>query len=456
MLIKQIYTKCLAQASYYIECEDEAAVIDPIRDVDVYIQLAAEKGVNIQYVLLTHFHADFVSGHLELAQKTGARIILGPNAQPAYGAIIANDHDSILVGSHRIEVLHTPGHTIESTCFLLYNEDNIPHALFSGDTLFIGDVGRPDLLSGNLDAKTLADQLYHSLETKIKTLPDEVIVYPGHGAGSACGKNLARETWSTIGQQKASNYALKLNRDEFVNSISTNQPPAPAYFFKDAVINKTGYQPLEIVLEKGLKPLSAEEVKTGWKKGTQILDTRTGEEFGNCHIPGSIHIGLDGQYAIWVGTLIDFNTPLILVTHKGEEKQALIRLSRIGYENIVGYLSEGLPGWLNAKLPTTSVSSISYQELTQHTSKPYTIIDVRSKTEFESEKLPNTLNIPLNELKSTFTHLNKNLPYAVVCAGGYRSMIAASMMKQHGFTDVLNLHGGINAIKLEADLLLTA
>lgn len=451
MILQQIYTKCLAQASYYIESEGDVAIVDPIRDIACYLEMAKERNAKIRYVLITHFHADFVSGHLELAKKTGAIIVFGQNAKPNYPALVAEDHQHLYIGTCKIEVLHTPGHTIESACFLLYDENKKPFAVFTGDTLFVGDTGRPDLLSGNLSSTELASMLYNSIQTKIKTLPDEVIVYPGHGAGSACGKNLGKETWSTIGEQKKMNYALKLGRDEFITAVTTDQPLAPAYFFKDAQINVNGYDDLDNVLQKSLKPLTIEEFKKEKKEGAIVIDTRISTAFGKLFIKDSINVGLDGQYAIWVGTLINFNHPLILLTDEGDEKVALTRLARIGYENIKGYLSGGINDWLDANGETDCMKTISFAELNDTTDRSlYRLLDVRNQTEFKKEHLCESLHIPLEEINSRMQELDKNQQYAIYCAGGYRSMIAASILKKNGFQHILNIEGGVNEIKKTA------
>jgi hydroxyacylglutathione hydrolase len=449
MFIQQIYTKCLAQASYYIESEGMAAIVDPIRDIDSYLQIAQERKAKIKYVFVTHFHADFVSGHLELANKTRAIIVYGPRSKPHYPALVAEDEEYLHLGKCKVEILHTPGHTIESSCFLLYNESEKPYALFTGDSLFVGDVGRPDLLSGNLDASELASMLYNSIQTKIKLLPDDVIVYPGHGAGSACGKNLGTETWSTIGEQKKTNYAFNLSKTEFISAITKGQPTVPAYFFKDARININGYESLDKVLKHNLNPLSAEKFKEEMDADAIVLDSRTALEFGKKFISSSINIGFDGQYAIWAGTLIDFNHPLLLVTDSGEERNAVIRLARIGYENIKGYLKTDISDFENHYPDLIdSIETISIDELNLiNLNQQYILLDVRKQSEFESERLPHSIHIPLDELIPGIKELDKNKVYAVYCAGGYRSMIAASILKKNGFENILNIKGGINQIK---------
>lgn len=448
MFIRQIYTTCLAQASYYLESDGIAAVIDPIRDVDQYLELARERQAKIAFIFISHFHADFVSGHLELQQKSGATIVFGPLAKPDYPAHIAKDHELFKLGSTQVELLHTPGHTIESSCFLLYDETGKAEAIFTGDTLFIGDAGRPDLLSGNLDANELAGQLYDSIHQKIKPLSDEVLVYPGHGAGSACGKKLSRELTSTIGEQKKHNYVFLLDRNSFIEAVCDDQPIAPPYFFKDAQINKRGYQPLDEVLKNKLIPLSVKEFKAIQNEGTLVLDTREAAVFARQFIPGSINISLEGQFAVWAGTVLDFNQALLLVTEPGDEKTALIRLARIGYENIKGYLDGGFTAWLEADENCDHIRSISLYELKASIGAHFfELLDVRNKAEFDHERLNTPLHIPLEELRQRLEELDPDKHLAIYCAGGYRSMIAASMLKREGFCHLVNLEGGISKIR---------
>lgn len=445
MYIQQIYTNCLAQASYYIESDGDVAIIDPMRDVSQYLDLAKERSSRIRWIFLTHFHADFVSGHLELARKTKAQIVLGPRANPLYKAIIAEDHEMFSLGACKVEVLHTPGHTIESSCFLLYDEDRKPHSVFTGDTLFVGDVGRPDLLSGNLDAEDLADLLYDSIQKKIKTLPNHLNVYPGHGPGSACGKNLGKETISTIAEQKKRNYAFQLSKEDFIEAVTTDQPIAPAYFFKDAKINVEGYEDLNVVLFKSLKPLPSYKFRSEMNNQVTVLDTRSGSEFANFHIKNSINIGLDGQFAVWAGTLIDFDRPLLLVSEPGKEEETIIRLARIGFEKVEGYLSGGIQSWHFDEL-TDSIESLSAAEWLFRR-KDIQLLDVRRNAEFEKERMSDAVHIPLEQFPTRIKELDKNKSYAIYCAGGYRSMIAASMLKRAGFKKVVNITGGIAAVK---------
>lgn len=451
MYIQQLYTNCLAQAAYYIESEGEAVIVDPLRDVQPYIDLAASRNAQIRFSLQTHFHADFVSGHLELARKTGAVIVYGPGAQPDYSAAVLKDYDVLDIGKVKIMILHTPGHTIESTCFLLFDEENKVHSLFSGDTLFIGDVGRPDLLSGNLDAETLGGMLFDSLQNKIKVLPDECIVYPGHGAGSACGKNLGKETSSTIGLQKATNYALQFSdKDAFVAAVIAEQPAAPAYFFKDARINIHGYEALDKVMESALKGIDPATLQLETAEGAMVLDTRPAADFAKGFIPGSMNIGLNGEFAVWAGTLVDISTPLILITDEGKEKEAVTRLARIGYENILGYLEGGFAAWKKEKLPVSTIKNVSVEEFaTMMDSGKYALLDVRKPSEVEKNKVLEAHHISLNKLASEMDTLDTKNKYIVYCGGGYRSMMACSMMLRSGIKNVVNVAGGMNAILKE-------
>lgn len=449
MRIEQIYTNCLAHAAYFIESNGMAAVIDPLRDTDVYINKAKENKAVIKYIFETHFHADFVSGHIDLANKTGASIVFGPKAEPNYGALIAKDGQVFTLGDIKIKVIHTPGHTIESTCYLIYDEQGKEHSIFTGDTLFVGDVGRPDLMSGNLSKEELAAFLYNSLNEKIKILPDHIIVYPGHGAGSACGKNIGKETSSTIGEQKKNNYALRASdKEEFIKVVTADLPVPPPYFFRDAAINKYGYQPFDKVVENNLKALSIGDFKKEIKKGAIVLDTREALTFSNGFIIGAINIALNGDFAVWVGTLIEFNTPIILVTTEGQEKETITRLARIGFENIKGYLKGGMEVWIAGKQFLDTIPNYTTDKCSSllKTGK-YVLLDVRKKSEVEQEKIKGSVHVALNELKNKIPLFDKNEKWLVYCAGGYRSMIAASLMKASGISDVSNVQGGINKAK---------
>ena len=448
MYIEQLYTNCLAEAAYYIESNGEAAIIDPIRDIDVYIQLAQKRNARITYVFETHFHADFVSGHIDLAQKTKSTIVYGPKANPSYPVHIATDGESFTIGKIRMQVLHTPGHTPESTCYLLWDEAGKEHAVFTGDTLFVGDVGRPDLLDGIMNKEVLAGLLFDSLQKKIKTLPDDVIVYPGHGAGSACGKKIGKETFSTIGIQKKVNYALlHTSKEEFIRDVTKDIPPPPAYFFQDVQINKKGYNSLEEVVAKTNQPLTADEVAQAYKNGCVLLDTRTPQVFEKGFIPGSISIGLNGQYAIWVGTLISITQPLVLITEPGKEEEAIIRLARVGYENVKGFLKGGIEAWKQAGKSVQTIVSVTADEAKMQFDKGIQLIDVRKPSEYAQAHVKNAIHLSLANLPQQLHTLNKKITYMVHCAGGYRSMIAASILKANGFENILNVEGGFDEMK---------
>jgi hydroxyacylglutathione hydrolase len=441
MYIEQLYTNCLAEAAYYIESEGEAAIIDPLRETEPYINLANKRGATIKYVLETHFHADFVSGHIDLARKVNAPIIYGPMANTRYEVINAPDGQEFKLGRLTIRVLHTPGHTPESSCYLLLDENGKEHCIFTGDTLFVGDVGRPDLLDGVMSREELAGMLYDSLTQKIKTLPDSVIIYPAHGPGSACGKNIGKETFSTIGEQKKFNYALKdQTREAFIAKVTEGILPPPGYFFEDARINKMGYTSIDEVIRSNNKPLSLLEFKTAVHSGALILDTRKPDDFEKGFIPGSLNIGLNGQYAVWVGTLIDINRPLVLVTEEGREEESVLRLARVGYENVVGYLKGGKNSWDGT---LDMIKSIRAEDLKQN---DVTVLDVRKPGEWNTSHCKDARFVPLADMPANLESLDKNQTYIVHCAGGYRSMIACSMMKQNGFDNVINVYGGFGAM----------
>jgi hydroxyacylglutathione hydrolase len=445
MYIEQLYTNCLAEAAYYIESNGEAAIIDPLRETEPYLELAEKRGATIKYVFETHFHADFVSGHLDLARKVDAPIVYGPKAETKYQVYNAKDGEEFSVGKITIKVLHTPGHTPESSCFLLFDENRKPHAIFTGDTLFVGDVGRPDLLDGVMTREELSSMLYDSLNTKIKTLPDDVIVYPAHGPGSSCGKNIGKETFSTIGEQKKFNYALKdQSRSEFIEKVTEGILPPPQYFFDDARINKHGYNPIDEVIRDNQKPLSVDEFKKAVKDGAIILDTRKADDFEKGFIPGSINIGLNGQFAVWVGTLIDIKKPMILVTDVAKEAETILRLARVGYENVLGYLNGGVNAW-SEKLDT--VKSISAEQMPSEMKNGIDVLDVRKHGEWNISHLKDATFKPLSEFPKTIEKLDRNKPYIVHCGGGYRSMTAISIMKNHGFKNLINVYGGFGAMQ---------
>ena len=448
MYVEQLYTNCLAEAAYYVESNGEAVIIDPIREIDAYIEMAKSRNAKITYILETHFHADFVSGHLDLANATGAKIVFGPGAETVYAIHQAYDGEILKVGSLRIEVLHTPGHTPESTCYLLYDESDKPYALFSGDTLFVGDVGRPDLLDGKMTKEALAAMMYDSLTNKIKPLPDDVIVYPAHGPGSSCGKNIGKETWSTLGVQKQTNYALQdMSREKFIATVTNGLAAPPRYYFSDAAINKRGYAPLSDVLERNVQSLSVAEFEDAVSAGALVLDVRTPDDFEKGSIEGSINIGLEGTYAWWAGALLDIQTPLVIIAPNGREEEAVRRLARIGYENVQGYLAGGFETWVRAGRPTSLVASIEPSEFPEFYSQGLTVLDVRNIGEFENGHLEGEVNIPLGVIESRLQEFEPDRDYLVHCAGGYRSMIASSIMQRHGFNHVLNVRGGFAKLK---------
>jgi hydroxyacylglutathione hydrolase len=453
MLIKQLYTGCLSEAAYYVESEGEAAIIDPLRDVDAYIELANERKAGIKYILETHFHADFVSGHLDLQKATGAPIVYGPSTETSFPIHLAKDGEIFKLGKVTIEVLHTPGHTLESTCYLLRDEHNNPHALFTGDTLFVGDVGRPDLSSGNMTKEELASKLYDSLQQKIATLPDAVIVYPAHGAGSSCGKNLGPETFSTIGEQKGSNYALQpQSREEFIKAVTDGLGLPPQYFSINARINKEGYDPLDAILQKGLTPLSVEDFKK-WQQQEEVivLDTRNAAEFTQQFVPRSIFIGLEGRFAEWAGSLLPFDKAIVLVTEAGKEQETVVRLARVGFSNIQGYLAGGVEAWRNAGEAIDLIIDVEADELAMDI--PFDInlvvVDVRRETEFADGHVAGAVNIPLNEMTDpgSMANIQESHNLYVHCAGGYRSVIASSMLKRQGIHNLRNVLGGWGVIK---------
>ncbi|MEL6863059.1 MAG: MBL fold metallo-hydrolase [Bacteroidota bacterium] len=455
MKIEQIYTGCLAQGAYYIQSGGEAAIVDPLREVAPYLERAEKDGVKIKYIFETHFHADFVSGHLTLAEKTGAPIIYGPMAQPSFDAYIAKEEEVFQLGEISIKVLHTPGHTMESTTYLVIDKAGKAHAIFSGDTLFLGDVGRPDLAqkAANMTKEDLAALLYDSLRQKIMPLPDEVIVYPAHGAGSACGKNMMKETVDTLGNQKQVNYALRadMTKAEFIQEVTHGLLPPPAYFPLNVKMNKEGYDSIDKVLEKGRHALTPRAFEAAANEtGAVILDVRHQSDFAECHIPRSIFIGLKGSFAPWVGALIkDTAQAILLVTEEDKVEEALTRLSRVGFDHVIGYLEGGVEVWKADGRETDQVLSIPATELADilkaHPASP--VVDVRKMTEYLSEHIINAENHPLSTLNDHLTQLPKETTFYVHCAGGYRSMIASSMLKARGFHNLVEVAGGFKAIK---------
>jgi len=453
MKVEQIYTGCLAQGAYYIESNGEAAIIDPLREVKPYLEKAEKDKATIKYVLETHFHADFVSGHVDLAKASGATIVFGPNAKTTYDAYIAQDGEELKVGDIRIKVLHTPGHTMESTTYQLIDENGKDHALFSGDTLFIGDVGRPDLAAkSDLTQDQLAGHLFDSLRNKIMPLADEVIVYPAHGAGSACGKNMSKETMDTLGDQKKTNYALRadMSKEEFIKEVTEGLTPPPAYFPLNVMLNKEGYDNIESVLEQGLQALSPEAFEAAANEtGALVLDTRKPETFAAGFIPNSINIGIDGNFAPWVGTLIpDIKQQLLLVTDEGREEEVVTRLARVGYDYTIGYLEGSFEAWKQAGKEVDTIDSISAETFAKHFAQDNAIkvVDVRKPGEFQAEHVETAQSAPLDYLNEHLAELPKVKTMYLHCAGGYRSMIAASILKARGFDNIVNVEGGFKAI----------
>jgi glyoxylase-like metal-dependent hydrolase (beta-lactamase superfamily II)/rhodanese-related sulfurtransferase len=450
MKIEQIYTGCLAEAAYYIESNGECAIIDPLRETSPYIKRAEKDNAKIKYIFETHFHADFVSGHVELSQKTGARIVYGPNADCHFNCISAKDGEEFFIGNLKLKVLHTPGHTPESSTFLLFEETGKQHCIFTGDTLFIGDVGRPDLaIKSDVTKEDLAAMLYDSLHNKIFPLPDEVIVYPAHGAGSACGKSMSKETIDTLGHQKQVNYALQnISKEEFVTQVTTGLLPPPQYFSKNAMLNKQGAGKLDEVYQHGLKKLSPAEFEVAAEETRAlVLDTRDPQTFCKAFIPNSINIGINGQFAVWVGTLItDLQQPILLVCDKGKEEECVMRLARVGYDNTIGYLNGGIEAWNNADKETDSITSISATEFAEKFSDKMNVLDVRRPGEYETEHILNAENKPLDFINEWMTEVNRDKKYFVHCAGGYRSMVAVSILKARGFENLVEVAGGYGAI----------
>lgn len=453
MNIEQIYTGCLAEAAYYIESNGEAVIIDPLREVEPYLKKAAKDNAKIKYIFETHFHADFVSGHIDLADKSGAKIVYGPTAKTTFDSHIATDGEQFKVGELTITTLHTPGHTPESTSYLLSDKDGKPYCLFSGDTLFIGDVGRPDLAQqGDLTMEDMASTLYDSLHNKILTLPDEVLIYPAHGAGSACGKNMSKETFDTLGHQKEVNYALKASsREQFIKEVTDGILPPPQYFAKNAAMNKHGYERIDEVYEKGQNPLNPEEFELlANQTGAVILDTRDPQTFAKSFIPSSVNIGLNGQFAPWVGALVtDLKQPLLLIVEEGKEEEAITRLARVGYDNTIGYLKGGVSAWKDAGKELDHITSISAAELENiiESEPNLQVLDVRKPGEYEAEHLEITMTRPLDYINEWTSALNPNDTYYIHCAGGYRSMIAASILKARGVDQVIDIAGGYASIK---------
>lgn len=462
MKVEQIYTGCIAHAAYYIEHNGEAAIFDPLREVQPYIDRAKKDNAKIKYVFETHFHADFVSGHLDLKAKTGADIVFGPTAKPSYQAIIAEDGQVFNIGLYKVKVIHTPGHTMESTTYLLIDENGKEHGIISGDTLFIGDVGRPDLAQhvvAELTEEKLARYLYKSLREKIMPLSDELIVYPNHGAGSACGKMMSKETTDTLGHQKKVNYALQpMTEDEFVKAILTGLTPPPGYFPKNVLMNIGGYESLDKVMQRGHRPLTVDEFEFAANETRAlVLDTRPAAEFAKGFIPNSISIGLEGNFAQMVGELItDINQEILLVTEPGKEEESIIRLSRVGYDNTIGYLQGGFNSWAAAGKEKDTIERITAATLAaKYKNETVLIVDVRKKSEYDAQHIVNAINIPLHLVNEHLQELPKDKAFIIHCAGGYRSVIAASVLKQRGWNNFVDVIGGFKQI-VETEIPTTA
>ncbi|GAA4245823.1 MBL fold metallo-hydrolase [Winogradskyella damuponensis] len=457
MKIEQLYTGCLAQGAYYVESEGEVAIIDPLREIQQYVDKAKANNSKIKYILETHFHADFVSGHVDLANKTGATIVFGPGATTKYDIHSAKDGEELKIGNITIKVLHTPGHTLESATYLLIDENGKNHAIFSGDTLFLGDVGRPDLaIKSDLTKEDLAGMLFDSLRNKIMPLADDIIVYPAHGAGSACGKNLSKETVGVLGEQKKTNYALRadMTKAEFVKEVLDGIAPPPQYFAKNAMMNKMGYDAFETVLKTGDVALNPDEFEAmANHESALVLDVRPQSDFIKGHIPNSIFIGLNGQFAPWVGALIkDIKQPIVLVVPEGKSAEAVTRLSRVGYDNTLGYLKGGLDAWKRAGKDVETLDSVSVEEFAKRAkANPINILDVRKDGEYQSSHIIDAQHLSLDFINEKMNEVSKDKIYYVHCAGGYRSVIAASILKARGYDKLIDVDGGYNAIK-ETDI----
>jgi hydroxyacylglutathione hydrolase len=454
MFIKQLYTGCLSEAAYYIESKGESAIIDPLRDIDEYLQLAKERNTSIKYIFETHFHADFVSGHIDLGKATGAPIVYGPGTHTKFPVHVAKDEEAFTIGDITIRVLHTPGHTLESTCYLLTDENGKNHCVFTGDTLFVGDVGRPDLAQKGADItmEDLAGMMYDSIHAKLFPLADDVIVYPAHGPGSSCGKNLGPHTHSTIGAEKQTNYALRAaTKADFIKEVTDGILAPPSYFPINAKINKEGYDSLDTVLKEGLTALSIEQFKKLVQEDVMILDTRNATEFTMGFIPGSISIGLEGRFAEWAGSLLPFTAPMVLVTAPGMEKETIIRLARVGFDKVKGYLDGSYTAWATAGEAIDMIIDVEADELMMDIPHDpnLVVVDVRRETEFADGHLKDALNIPLNDMNdpATMANLEEHQNVYVHCAGGYRSVIASSLLKRQGIHNIRNVAGGWAKIK---------
>ncbi|MEP6615113.1 MAG: rhodanese-like domain-containing protein [Ginsengibacter sp.] len=452
MYVKQLYTGCLSEAAYFIESGGEAAIIDPLRDTELYLQLAKERNATIKYIFETHFHADFVSGHLDLSKQTNAPIIYGPLTETTYSSHIAKDGEIFKLGNLSIEVIHTPGHTIESTCYLLKDENQKPYCIFTGDTLFVGDVGRPDLSSGDMTKEELAGIMYQTIQDKILTLDDEIIVYPAHGPGSSCGKNLGPDTSSTIGEQKKTNYALQpQTKEEFISAVTSGLEAAPAYFSINAKINKEGYDSLSAIKSKGLHALELEDFKIKMNEDVIIIDTRNAEEFVQGFIPGSVFIGLEGRFAEWAGSLLPFHERLMLITKPGLEEETIIRLARVGFDKVEGFLKGGYETWKTAGEQIDLIIEVDADEmaLDLHHDPKMIVVDVRRETEYAEGHVADSINIPLSEMTdpAQISNFEDDQNLYIHCASGYRSVIASSLLKRQGIHNIRNITGGYQKIE---------
>ena len=455
MKVEQIYTGCLAHAAYYLESKGEAAIFDPLREVGPYIEKAKKDNAKIKYVFETHFHADFVSGHLDLRMKTGAQIVFGPTAKPGYEAIVAEDNQIFEVGDYKVKVIHTPGHTMESTTYLLIDEKGKEHGIVTGDTLFIGDVGRPDLAQhvvSELTEEKLAGHLFDSLRNRIMPLSDDLIIYPNHGAGSACGKMMSKETTDTLGHQKEVNYALRadMTKEEFIKELLTGLTTPPGYFPQNVLMNIKGYESLDTIMERGAKPLSPDAFEAAANETEALmLDTRDAEDFARGFIPNSINIGLEGNFAQWVGEMIpDVRQPILLITYPGKEEEAITRLSRVGYDNTLGFLEGGYPSWGATDKEFDRIHRTNAEDFAKaYYAETPLIIDVRKKSEFDAEHVIGAINIPLNELNQNLAQIPKDKPFIIHCGGGYRSMVASSILRSRGWEDFVDVLGGLDEIK---------
>ena len=457
MYLKQIYTGCLSEAAYFVVSDGEAIIIDPLRDIEEYLQLAKQHKAKIKYIFETHFHADFVSGHLDLSKQTGAPIIYGPKTEANFPFHLAKDGEIFKIGNITLEVIHTPGHTLESTCYLLKDESGKPHCIFTGDTLFVGDVGRPDLSSGNMTSEELASIMYDTIQDKIIPLADDIIVYPAHGPGTSCGKNLGQETITTIGEQKINNYALQpQTREEFIAAVTGGLDTAPPYFSINAKINKEGYDSLDNIKTKGLTPLNVKELKQKIKEDVLVLDTRSAAEFSNGFIPGCLFIGLEGRFAEWAGSILSFDQRVVLITDPEKEEEAIVRLARVGFNNVEGYLKGGFESWKKAGEKIDMIIDVEADELAMDIpfDENLVVVDVRKENEFAEGHVKDAMNLPLNNMTdiAQIAQLEENQNIYIHCESGYRSLIAASILKKEGYHNLRNIVGGWLKIKEQKNI----